>query len=278
MIDIRQPNITAKTDPEQLAQIRSYLYQLSQQLQWAFSTVTGEAAGQNAGIIAAPAGNKAAFEEAEKQAATFARLKDLIIKSADIVEAYYEKISQKLEGIYVAQSEFGTYQQATSQLIEADSQRITQNYTNLQQITLNYGDLNDALGDAVDTLSGGINNANGRIDEAGNAIGELQQYRIETNAYIKTGMLFEDEHGIPHYGLEIGQTNDVNGTNIFNKFARFTADRLSFFDRNGTEVAYISDRRLFITDAEITGTLQLAGRFRISYKNGLAFYWIGGNN
>ena len=42
MIDIRQPNITAKTETEQLLQMRSYLYQLSHQLQWAFSTISTE--------------------------------------------------------------------------------------------------------------------------------------------------------------------------------------------------------------------------------------------
>ena len=38
-IDIRLPNINGKTDSEQLAQIRSYLYQFASQLQWALGAV-----------------------------------------------------------------------------------------------------------------------------------------------------------------------------------------------------------------------------------------------
>ena len=38
-VDIRLPNINGKTESEQLAQIKSYLYQFAEQLQWAMSTV-----------------------------------------------------------------------------------------------------------------------------------------------------------------------------------------------------------------------------------------------
>lgn len=37
MIDIRLPKITGKTEKEQLMQIKSYLYQLAEQLQVAFN-------------------------------------------------------------------------------------------------------------------------------------------------------------------------------------------------------------------------------------------------
>ena len=68
----------------------------------------------------------------------------------------------------------------------------------------------------------------------------------------------------------------MNGQAVFSKFARFSADRLSFYDRNNTEVAYISDYTLYITNAEITGNLYILKRFRLFYGNGLAFQWIGG--
>ena len=38
-IDIRTPNINAPTESGRLEQIRSYLYQISEQLNWAFNTV-----------------------------------------------------------------------------------------------------------------------------------------------------------------------------------------------------------------------------------------------
>ena len=48
MIDIRLPNITADTEAEQIAQIKSYLHQLVQQLNWALSVLeSGQARERN---------------------------------------------------------------------------------------------------------------------------------------------------------------------------------------------------------------------------------------
>ena len=44
------------------------------------------------------------------------------------------------------------------------------------------------------------------------------------------------------------------------------------------EVAYISDYKLYITNAEISGSLWLSGKFKIYYNGGLAFQWIGGES
>lgn len=241
-VQIKTPNITAATDRERLQQIQSYLYQMAQQLQWAFDTIdTGGSTGTAAGIPVT------AKQEAAKTdpASTFAGVKNLIIKSVDIVNAYYEEISKRLESVYVAQSDFGTYTQETALELKANSQSIQQLYTNSQELT-----------ETVDAL----------YDSS-----------IATSAYLKSGLLGEKPDGTPVYGLEIGQTNSVDGDTVFDKFARFTADRMSFFDSNDVEVAYISDYKLYITNAEITGSLWLSGRFKIYYKGGLAFQWIGGN-
>ena len=82
------------------------------------------------------------------------------------------------------------------------------------------------------------------------------------------------ENEIPVYGIEVGQRNTVNGVEVFNKFARFTADRLSFYDQSGEEVAYISDFKLYITNAEVTGTLKLGG-FLIDTSKGFTLKWAG---
>ena len=149
----------------------------------------------------------------------------LIIKSADIVNAYYEKISQKLSGEYVAQSEFGTYRETTEQTITKTSTMVEQNFTSVQQI--------------ITDLEG------------------LQYKLIEVDAHINSGMLYYDEDGVPVYGLEIGQRTDIDGVEVFNKYARFTSDKLSFYDSNGNEVAYISDKKLYITHIEVTGSFSI---------------------
>lgn len=292
MIDIRQPNITAKTETEQLLQIRSYLYQMAQQLQWAFNTISSPGGGGNVGtnttqqtVVSSSSSGKI---DATK---TFDALKDLIIKSSDIVNAYYDVISKKLVGVYVAQSDFGRYQEETSNTIKESSTRIDQLYVNNQVITGKFNtidrlvtttqSLTETIGNLEtdkSALSEKVDAISSAADGMAETVERLQMMMVQTNAYVRTGLLYEDDNGIPVYGLEIGQTNDVNGENVFSKFARFSADRLSFYDRNDTEVAYISDYKLYITNAEITGALSLAGKFKVFYDHGLAFQWIGGNS
>jgi hypothetical protein len=216
--NIRLPNINAKTEAGQLLQVKSYLLQLAEQLNFALQDVESKDASntpQNA------ASSSTSNTEKEAQS-TFASIKALIIKSADIVNAYYDEINKRLEGVYVAESDFGVYAEQTSQDIQANSTSIASLYTNIQTIITD-----------IESL-------------------------VEANAYIKSGLLYEDA-GVPVYGLEIGQSNKIDGVEVFNKFARFTADKLSFYDSNDNEVAYVSDRKLYITIVEVTGEFIMGG-------------------
>jgi hypothetical protein len=79
------------------------------------------------------------------------------------------------------------------------------------------------------------------------------------------------------YGVEIGQKNTIDGEEVFNKFARFTADRLSFYDQNDSEVAYISDYKLYIRNAEITSSLKIGGFVDTVMPSGdVVTKWVGG--
>ena len=238
-IDIRLPNITGNNTAEQMAQVKSYLFQLAEQLQWALNNI--EASSGNV-VVSTPKTSAAAADTEVDRKATFNSIKSLIIKSAEIVDAYYESISKRLEGSYVAVSDFGTYKETTSQEILANSTGITSLYENIQSIITD--------------------------------ISELEHSLIEVNAYIHSGLLYTDDDGIPIYGLEVGQRNEVDGVEVFNQYARFTADRLSFYDQNGLEVAYISDYKLYITNAEITGVLTL-GAFQINTTKGFRLKYVG---
>lgn len=272
-VQIKTPNITAGTDRERLQQIQSYLYQMAQQLQWAFDNIGTAGSGSGTMQQAPQTGGKPAAVTVDP-ASTFGALKNLIIKSADIVNAYYDTISSRLEGVYVAQSDFGIYAQKTALEIEGNSEEINQLYTNEQTIVTRLNVLNDHTRDLAEQADGLAEDGKALAD----SLEELYSQTILTNAYIKTGLIDYAENGVPIYGLEIGQTNSLDGQSIFDKFARFSSDRLSFFDSNDVEVAYISDYKLYITNAEISGTLYLSGRFKIYYNGGLAFQWIGGEN
>ena len=223
-IDIRLPNITAKDAEGQLKQLQSYMHQLVEQLNWALNTI--EAGGSNAIYIN---GKQASDSDNKKTdpTVTFNDIKGLIIKSADIVTAYYEEINRRLSGIYVAESKFGTFSEETSNLIKENSSSIESIYSNIQQIITDIENVEHTL--------------------------------IEVNAHIKSGLLYYDDSGAPVYGLEIGQRTEIDGTEVFNKYARFTSDKLSFYDSNDNEVAYISDKKLYITHVEVIGSFTLGG-------------------
>lgn len=116
----------------------------------------------------------------------------------------------------------------------------------------------------------------------------LDQYRNETSANIKTGLLYYNEDNVPVYGMEIGQRTEVGGEEIFNKYARFTSDKLSFFDQGGNEVTQIGDKKMSVTNVEITGShdggSQEYGTFKqgsfvdITLEDGtIVSKWVGGS-
>ena len=239
-IDIRLPNINAANEQGQLSQMRSYLSQLVEQLNWALNTVQDGAVQTVVQPMTAPtvSGTAAAEQEAQD---TFNSIKSLIIKSAEIVNAYYETMRLRMDGEYVAESDFGVYRRTTAAELSATIDSVNQLYTDLQS-----------------------------VEET--ADGAYDSVRAVT-ANIKTGLLYTNESGVPVYGLEVGQRNVENGVESFRKYARFTANRLSFYDQNDTEVAYISDYKLFITQAQITGSITL-GRYVADMSDGLAFKWV----
>lgn len=246
-INIRFPNITASTEAEQLVQVKSYLHQLAEQLNWALATIQTGGIGGNASTGTGSGTQAGGPGTSMEDSVSFYELKALIIKSADIVNSYYEEISKKLEGQYVAQSDFGTYAEDTSQAILANSTAIEQAFKDLQQIITDTEELSHTL--------------------------------IEVNAHIKSGLLYYEDDGAPVYGLEIGQRTELDGVEVFNKYARFTSEKLSFYDNNGSEVAYISDKKLYITHIEVTGSYTQGGFVDKTMADGsIVTKWIGGGS
>lgn len=239
MINIRLPNINGRTDAEQLAQIKSYLYQFAEQLQWAMGTVE---AGIGKTVVTQKNGSVSVVSPGANTT-SFNQIKDLIIKSADIVTAYYESIDSmlKLSGHYTASSDFGTFVEETRNQIAATNAKVMQNITDLQSI----------------------------YDENGNIRAELL-----VNGHIYSGIIEYAMDGEAIVGIEIGQTTTKDGVETFNKFARFTADMLAFYDANLPDipVAYISDYMLVITNAWVKGNLELGvgNHFVLDTSNGIA--------
>jgi hypothetical protein len=273
-IDIRLPQIDAQSKTEK--QIVSYLFQLVEQLQWALKNV--DTSSNTVLVTPTPKSLLPGKETTATAEETFGLIKSLIIKSADIVNAYYEEINKKLVGEYVALSDFGMFEEQTSQDVFENSTNINRTFNSVQEIRTGINSsleaLSDEIGDVDSKVKDVESNISNEIQGLKNSLDKLNYSIVEVTANINSGLLYYDADGVPVYGLEVGQKNIVNGVEVFNKYARFTAGRLSFYDQNGSEVAYISDYKLYITHAEVTGTLKLGG-YLVDTTNGLTFKWVG---
>lgn len=239
MVDISLPNINGRTDSEQIAQIKNYLYQIIPQLQLALnnSVLSG-------GSYVVPEQSKAfgSGTQVVSSKSNFNELKSLIIKSADFVESMYTEMSKLIAASnrYVGKSEFGTFEEKTNNVLFADGSGLTQIIKNEQTI----------------------------YDEDGNV-----RTGLLVNGNIYSGIIEYADSGEAIVGIEIGQTTNIDGKETFNKFARFTADRLSFYDANSVEVAYISDYKLVITNAWVKETLEIGNqdsKFVLDTSDGIA--------
>ena len=122
-INFRLPNITADTDSGKLTQMQSYMHQLVEELNWAMNTVESYQGGNTSAPVVYKKSETSSPQEAEE---TFNSIKALIIKSADIVKAYEETIRTDFDGYYVAESDFGTYTEATNKKVEENSKGVTE--------------------------------------------------------------------------------------------------------------------------------------------------------
>ena len=239
-IDLRYPNITGKTEAEQMVQVRSYLHQLVEQLNWALNTAEAYQSGNTSAAVVYNKGKDETPQDAED---TFNSIKALIIKSADIVKAYEETILTNFNGKYFADSDFGTYLEETSREIEENSKGVTETYERVETIDSRV----EGVEDEVRT----------------------------TNAYIQRGLLSNGE-----YGIEIGETSedgifrqyarftseklsfhDVNGKEVAYIGA---GDR----DKNDTQCLYVTGKAVF------QGEILFRG-YKMDTSDGLAFTWVG---
>lgn len=252
--------------------VYNYLYQLAELLNINAQRTVGAAPVQQAPVSAAPMQQTGGTKLDE---ATYAALKGLIIKTADETTSTQvnplqqeltkqaKELADSIEGLtktvgemsgeYVAKSEFGSYIQQINAEIEANPEAITQYYSFVSALKAN-----------IDAVNAGF-----------------EDYKTNTEGYIRSGIVYCDGDGRPVLGVAVGQNltaTEVDGKQVVdqNDFrATFTAKKLSFW-QDATEVAYVSGNQLYIPGVAKLGGMQLGGKWDISIANGLAFKWIGG--
>ena len=245
----------AGSTDEKLRVMYSYLYRMNEYLQVALNGIetgvrTGEIAAQGSAYNVSSGGQSGTVQQVNE----YNSLKALIVQTATQVRHEMDLLETQLASEYVAVSDFGAYQESMESVIRATADALIQEY-----------------------------NFESRLQDLSDSALTFDDYRITTSQYIKTGLLyFDDTTGvrIPRYGVAVGENltttvvDDKEVITRMNLCATFTSDKLSFW-MGGVEVAYVSNNKLYINNAEITGQL-IMGNWRIDRSNGFLIQWIGG--
>ena len=168
------------------------------------------------------------------------------IKSGSGSSSLNESLDELNDKVEALKNDVLTVRQSTEANIEINSQAITQQYSEIK-----------SMEETIKNMDGQVKDVTAKV--------------AATDGYIKTGKIAEDENQNPIYGVEIGQTKEDLE---FSVFARFTPEKLSFYDGHGNEISYFSGQKLHIKEAVVLSAMNLGG-YEISTKNGLTLKWAG---
>ena len=236
------PVIAGNSTEEKLQSMQSWLFQFSEQLQYAINNLNisnfsekGVSEVTNAVFDSSITGN--VQDE-------FENLRSLVVKTAKTIEASYDELSARLESDYVAESDFGTYAKQALNELTVDADGITQNFSSFEE------------------LVAGVSNVKS----------SFETYVKEMKAYIKTGYI----ESLDAYGVAIGEErldtdNEGNVIVSFNQFATLTSDELAFWT-NGVKLGYFKGDALFVN-----GSIRI-GAWNIDPFDGLSIKYVQGED
>lgn len=234
-----------------------YLYRVTEQLNLALSNL--DAGNFRTGSTAQQVLSGGMSGEQKKTLESgLGNLKSLIIKTADIVRHEMDVLEVSLSSKYVAQSDFGTYQEDIAKQLTATAERID------QEISY-HAALSDALGGVSD---------------------EFDAYTVEVQGYIRQGIIgYED--AVPVIGIAIGRDLSVTGSketvdgkvydviDTKHDMSIWTTTKLAFY-LNGAEAAYFTNGALYVGTVIVEDKLVLGQKkWQIDHGNGLSIKWIG---
>ena len=243
---------------QQLLQVYSYLFRLSENLNVALNNLNKDNYSSAVQLGSTQQTSPTASSGDDKGidlADSYNELRALINNTTTIVSNEITRLENGLAGKYVAASDWGTFQENFINTIQNEAGAVVESY--------GY----DSKLEALDEKAAGFS-----------------EYRISTEGYIRRGFIEYDENNVPIIGIAIGQGLTSTAVTIDGEeyqridstqsCAFYTAEKVSF-RVNGVEVAYVSNKKLFISDVEIAGSVIIGGEWMISTNNGLKIQWIG---
>jgi hypothetical protein len=240
------------------AMLYGYLFRFSEQLNAALTEADARASGViKTAAGGAPAGGPSTGSGPSagvdpSVASSYNNLRSLIVKTATTVRAEMDEAVEQMRASFVAESEFGAFLSNLDTTIRTNAEGILLDMDYESRLT------------ALDAASAGFST-----------------YQTETEQFIKIGVVRYNDDGTSEAGVVIGKNLSVvtvDGKELVtssNMYSCFTADRLSFW-KDGVEVAYFSNRALYVTDVHVLGTLDIGGDWLATTTNGFSIKWIGG--
>lgn len=247
MIELRQPLIQGN-EKEQLAQIKSYLIQFRDELQYAFNSMDGatssgggsSVAGGYSGRGVSGGGASGSTSGANEESAVeiFNSIKGLIINNADFVEKFSEKIAltPPLVDKFVGKSEYGTFTGEIQLQVEATGSGLTVNSQ--------------------------------KIEDIENVYSQEGKFALvkKSNGYIKIGYFGNEE-----YGIEIGYDQGTGKT-----VGKFTSAEVALYTPTGEKGAWLAQDSLHANKVEFTS--MIVGCFIDEYNeetDSIITRWVG---
>lgn len=146
-VNLRYPNITGLSEKEQLAQIKSYLYQLVDQLNYALPNL----------------GGSTQTYEVQGAEVSYYELRSLIISTTGELRDQYEKLYHRLETDYTSKEDFN----ASAEAVAAALNRLLEYINSLDSLV---GSLKDE--DAI--IKKSIADLSGLVNSLGKSVGDLE--------------------------------------------------------------------------------------------------------
>lgn len=282
MFNLTTPPILTGDAINQLTQLRSFLYQMTEQLNMASiqldeqvknASITSASYSKSNNVVEEKAGEYNALKALITKTAYYTEeqitiVNNLITNTTDYTDSIIAEIrgdvnsntdaisglSAKVSKEYVAISDYGSWQEAVN-----------------HQLSLNADGVQQTI-DYVSQLKTSIDDSNA----------SFKNYVVATEGNIKIGIVdWEDEEKtIPLVGIAIGQDITCRKVTIGNEeyaeinkdkfLATFTSRALKFWQGDQV-VAYITNNELYIINARIIGNLGMGGVFNMRADSVVGF-------
>lgn len=251
-IKIETPPVLSGAADAQLRQVYAYLFRLSEHLNVALQEVGGASDAAAASVRH----GSAAHNSAASASKSYNELRALVVNTAEIIRSEMDLLETQLQADYEAiSSQWGTFQESIHTTVTETAREVVREY-----------DYDSSLETLQQQAAG------------------FEAYRVRSEGFIRQGFIEYDSSGAPVLGIAIGQ--GLKGTAVtidgveYEQFdsvqscAFYTAEKVSF-RINGQEVAYVSNRKLYIGDVEVTGSVTL-NQWLLTSAGGFVIKWIGG--